>query len=60
MNTETQSEVNDRFEATIPADLRDAFKHLTYAEMAEEPACAEWADELRQFEQDWWNASDAA
>jgi len=56
----TQLDAERRFEGIIPADLQEQFRHLSYAEMAERPECQDYADELRQLENDWWAAQDAA
>ena len=59
MTKETQAEVAARYAALIPEAIRYKFRHLTYGGMAEMPECAEWADDLRQLEEDWFNAGDA-
>lgn len=59
MSEETQAEVDARYQAIIPQDLRDRFGHLSYGDMAEMPECQAYADELRELERDWWQASDA-
>ena len=55
----TQSEVMQRFEREIPPALREKFAHLSFAEMAQRPECADYAAALEEMERDWWNASDA-
>jgi hypothetical protein len=50
----SQTEIFERMEALIPADLWEKYKHLSFGEMAEVDELAEWADELRQAEKDWF------
>jgi len=55
----TQAQITERFENEIPEDLRERFPHLSYAEMADRPECAEYADKLREMESAWFEAEDA-
>jgi hypothetical protein len=52
----THLEIYQTIECAIPLDLRERFGHLSYADMAEVPELAPWAEQLRQAEREW-NAS---
>lgn len=54
----TQTEIFETIEDLLPEKLYKKFAHLSFAEMAEEEALAEWADELRQAENDWFAAAE--
>lgn len=54
----TQSEIYERIESMIPAELWRKYSHLGYAEMADVPELEPWVDELQQAESDWFNATD--
>jgi hypothetical protein len=49
-----QNDVFESVKAMIPADLWEKYSHLSFGEMAEVEELAEWADELRQAETDWF------
>ena len=55
----TQSQIFEEIEQLIPENLWEKHSHLSFGEMAEEPELAEYAEELRQAEKDWWEAEDA-
>jgi predicted HTH domain antitoxin len=55
----TQDEIFEGVEAMIPAELWEKYKHLSFGEMAEIAEMAEFADELRQAETDWFEAGGA-
>ena len=55
----TQDEIFEGVEAMIPAELWEKYKHLSFGEMAEIAEMAEFADELRQAETDWFEADGA-
>lgn len=54
----TQSEIFADMESQIPADLWVKYAHLSFGEMADVPELADYADELRQAEEDWFAAED--
>jgi hypothetical protein len=58
-NKSTQSEIYEDIESQIPAALWDAYKHLSFADMAALTEFAEWEEDLLQAEKDWFSASDA-
>jgi hypothetical protein len=53
---ETSSEVWDRVRKMIGEELWNKFRSETFLEMANEPELAQWADELKQADADWWAA----
>jgi hypothetical protein len=52
----TQNEIYASIENLIPADLWARYSHLSFGEMADVPELAEWADELREAEAEWFAA----
>lgn len=48
------SKIFDEMQNLIPDDLWEKYNHLSFGEMAEIDELTEWADELRQAENDWW------
>jgi hypothetical protein len=54
----SQTEIFERIKSIIPADLWEKYNHLSFGEMAEVEELAEWADELRQAEKDWFEADE--
>ena len=50
----TQSEIMAEIEDLIPSTLLEKYPHLSFDEMAEMEAFAEYADDLRQAERDWY------
>lgn len=52
----THLEIYTRIRKLIPATLLDQYGHLCYGEMAEVPELAQWADALRQAEEEWTRA----
>lgn len=54
----TQTEIFEKMEALIPADLWAKYNHLSFGEMAEVEELEEWADELNQAESDWFEAEE--
>ena len=52
----TQHAIYREMEQLIPASLWDQYHHLSFGEMAEVPACAEWAADLRRAERRWFEA----
>ena len=55
----TQSQIFEQIQEMIPENLWEKYSHLSFGEMAEEPELAEYAEELRQAEKDWWKAEPA-
>ena len=52
----TQTDIAKRIAALIPSELWDRYCHLTYARMAEVPELAEYANDLREAERNWYRA----
>jgi hypothetical protein len=55
----TQQKVFEEIQSVIPKHLWDKYSHLSFAEMSEESELEEWRHELRQAENDWFDADDA-
>ena len=54
----TQVEIITSYEATIPGEIREKYKHLSYMEMAMQEDCALWAELLEQWEEEWFAAEE--
>lgn len=52
----TELEIYGQIDCTIPPELLARYGHLSYAEMAEVPALAPWAAQLRRADEEWENA----
>jgi hypothetical protein len=55
----TQNEIFEKMRNLIPADLWKKYNHLSFGEMAEIEELEDYADALRQAEDDWFEAEDA-
>lgn len=55
----TQYMISEEIQALIPAELMKNFADLSFGEMAEQPECAEWRDELLAAEAAWYETDDA-
>lgn len=54
MKKQTQIQILEGIENLIPSTLLEKYPHLSFGEMAELEVFAEWADELKQAERDWY------
>lgn len=55
----TQTEILEHIKSIIPPGLWRKYSHLSFGEMSEIPELAEWADEMREAENEWFLADDA-
>jgi hypothetical protein len=51
-----QTDIAEWIASLLPPELWDRYCYLTYAQMAEVPELAEYADDLREAERDWYRA----
>jgi hypothetical protein len=51
-----QTDIAEWIASLLPPELWDRYCYLTYAQMAEVPELAEYADDLREAERDWYCA----
>jgi hypothetical protein len=58
-NAHTQLELYEAMASQIPPVLWVRFRHLSFAEMATQPALASWKTELLEAEAAWHCAVDA-
>jgi hypothetical protein len=54
----TQNEIFEQMQNLIPADLWEKYNHLSFGEMAEIEELEDYADALRQAEDDWFEADE--
>jgi hypothetical protein len=54
---QTQTDIAQWIKSLLPPELWERYCHLTYARMAEAPELAEYSDDLREAERDWYRAS---
>lgn len=54
-----QLEIYEAMESQIPPVLWIRFRHLSFAEMARQPALAFWKTEMLEAEEAWHSALDA-
>jgi hypothetical protein len=52
----TQTDIAAWIASLLPSELWDRYCYLTYAQMAEIPELAEYADDLRAAQKDWYRA----
>jgi hypothetical protein len=52
----TQTDIAEWIASLLPPELWDRYRYLTYAQMAEIPELAEYADDLREAEKHWYRA----
>ena len=52
----TQTDIAEWIESLLPPGLWNRYCYLSYAQMAEVPELAEYADDLREAERDWYRA----
>lgn len=51
-----QTDIAEWIASLLPPELWDRYRYLSYAQMAEVPELAEYADDLREAERDWYRA----